>query len=135
MKNQPLLLCLFLLIIQFSALAQDDTIAPKPISSIPKDERTLSIVPDKAYFKSWLTDARDIVIFPARWNKYQWIAFSGVVVVTAVLFTQDANIQKIVQKNQNAVMNYTSKYGLERLGSGLYTIPALGILYGVGAII
>jgi len=135
MKNQPLFLCLFLLIIQFSALAQDDTIAPKPISSIPKDERTLSIVPDKAYLKSYLTDARDIVIFPARWNKYQWIAFSGVVVVTAVLFTQDANIQKIVQKNQNAVMNYTSKYGLERLGSGLYTIPALGILYGVGAII
>jgi membrane-associated phospholipid phosphatase len=32
-------------------------------------------------------------------------------------------------------MNEASKYGLERLGSGLYTIPALGILYGVGAII
>lgn len=135
MKNYSLFLIGLLLIIQFNAFAQDDTIAPKPLSSIPKDERTPSIVPDKGYFKSWLTDARDIVTFPVRWNKYQWIAFSGVVVVTGLLMTQDANIQRVVQKNQNPFMNEASKYGLERLGSGLYTIPALGILYGVGAII
>jgi len=135
MKNHSLFLIGLLLIIQFNAFAQDDTIAPKPLSSIPKDERTPSIVPDKGYFKSWLTDAKDIVTFPVRWNKYQWIAFSGVVVVTGLLMTQDANIQRVVQKNQNPFMNEASKYGLERLGSGLYTIPALGILYGVGAII
>jgi len=117
------------------AYAQDDTLAPKPLSSVPRDERTLSIVPDKAYFKSYLTDSRDIVFFPVRWNKYQWIAFSGVVVATGLLITQDAAIQSIVQKNQNAFMDYASKYGLERLGSGLYTLPALGILYGVGAIV
>ena len=124
-----------LLIVQSNAFAQDDTLAPKPLSSIPRDERTLSTVPDKAYFKSWLTDSKDIIFFPVRWNKYQWIAFSGIVAVTAVLLTQDANIQRIVQKNQNATMNYASKYGLERLGSGEYTLPALGLLYGVGAII
>jgi membrane-associated phospholipid phosphatase len=31
-------------------------------------------------------------------------------------------------------MGNVSKYGLERLGSGLYALPAMGILYGVGAI-
>ncbi len=134
-KSFAQFLCVLLLFVQFNASAQDDTLAPKPLSSIPRAERTLSVVPDKAYFKSYLTDSRDIVYFPVRWNKYQWIAFSSVVVVTGLLITQDAAIQRMVQKNQNAFMDYASKYGLERLGSGLYTLPALGILYGVGAII
>jgi len=135
MKNRVLFLIGLLLIIQFNVFAQDNTTPPKPLDSIPKDERTPGIIPDKGYFKSWLTDARDIVIFPVRWNKYQWIAFSGVVVVTGLLMTQDANIQRVVQANQNPFMNNVSKYGLERLGSGLYTLPALGLLYGIGAII
>jgi membrane-associated phospholipid phosphatase len=149
MKNKPLFLIWLLLIIQFNALAQvdtipakrlkalaqDDSIPAKPLSSIPKDERTLSTIPDKAYFKSWLTDSRDIAISPYRWNKYQWIAISGVTVLAAVFYTQDANIEKVVQKNQTPFMNNASKYGLERLGSGLYSLPALGLLYGVGAIV
>jgi membrane-associated phospholipid phosphatase len=134
MKNHPLFFCLLLLIIQFNAFAQDDTLAPKPLSSIPKDERTLSTVPDKAYFKSWLTDARDIVIFPVRWNKYQWIAFSSVIVGTALFYTQDAYIQKVVQKNQTFFLGNFSSYALAPWGNGLYSLPALGILYGMGAI-
>jgi membrane-associated phospholipid phosphatase len=120
---------------KLKAMAADDSIAAKPLSSIPKNERTPSIVPDIGYFKSILTDSRDILISPYRWNKYQWIAVSGIVVVAGVLYTQDANIQKVVQKNQTPFLNSASKYGLERLGSGLYSLPALGVLYGVGAII
>jgi membrane-associated phospholipid phosphatase len=148
-KNRTVYLVGLMLIVQTCALAQVDTIPPKrlqeiatddsipakPLSSIPKDERTPSIVPDKGYFKSYLTDTRDIVISPARWNKYQWIAVSGVIVLGVVFYTQDAAIQKVVQKNQAFYLNDISNYGLERLGSGLYTIPALGLLYGVGAII
>ncbi len=135
LKNIQFLLTGLLVLVQIDASGQDDTLAPKPLSSIPRDERTLSTIPDKAYFKSWLTDGRDIAISPYRWNKYQWIAFSGVTVATALLFTQDAYIQKVVQKNQNPFMDNAAKYGLERLGSGLYTLPALGLLYGVGAIL
>jgi membrane-associated phospholipid phosphatase len=156
MKVYPLLLIGVLLTLQFSlaaqkvdtvkkvdtipakrlkAIATDDSIPAKPLSTIPKDERTPSIVPDKGYFKSILTDSRDILISPARWNKYQWIAVSGVFALGAVFYTQDANIQKVVQKNQTVFSNDLSKYGLERLGSGVYTIPALGIMYGVGAIV
>ncbi len=96
--------------------------------------RTPSTVPDLVYFKSWLTDSRDIVIAPVRWNKYQWIAFSGVTVITAVLFTQDASIQKITQNNQTHYLDVAAKSGLERLGSGVYSLPAMALLYGVGAI-
>ena len=154
LKNRTLYLIWVLFIFQFNAPAQhvsrhdsissakklkriatDDSIPAKPLSSIPKDERTPSIVPDKGYFKSILTDARDIVISPYRWNKYQWIAASGVVVLAGVFYTQDANIQKVVQKNQSPFWDNASKYGLERLGSGLYSLPALGVMYGIGALV
>jgi len=163
MKKYPLFLLGLLLIIQFNGQAQVDTtsaakdkskpkvdttlvkavkavfeadsVPAKPLSAIPRDERTSSTVPDKAYFKSYLTDSRDILISPYRWNKYQWIAISGVIALGCVFYTQDAKIQKAVQKNQTGFLNFSSKYGLERLGSGIYTIPALGLLYGVGAIL
>jgi membrane-associated phospholipid phosphatase len=134
LKNRSLFLIGFLLIIQFNALAQDDSLTGKPTPFIPVNHRSPSTVPDKDYFKSWLTDARDIVIFPYRWNKYQWIAFSGVTVVGALIYTQDAGVQKIVEKNQNPFLNNASTYGFERLGSGVYTLPAMAILYGFGAI-
>ena len=135
MKDCKFFLFLALLISYFNIFAQDDTLPAKPLSSIPVGERTLSTIPDKAYCKSFLTDGRDILISPYRWNKYHWIAFSSVAVVTAFLFTQDASLQKIAQKNQNSFMTWASRAGMERLGSGIYTIPALGILYGVGAIV
>lgn len=112
-----------------------DSTPSKPLSAIPPDERTRSVVPDKAFFKSLLTDSRDIVISPYRWNKYQWIAISGVVVVGAFFYSQDRNIQKVLQKNEHPILGSASTYGLEPWGSGLYTLPALGLLYGIGAIV
>jgi membrane-associated phospholipid phosphatase len=149
MKIRPLYLIGILLISQFHGLAQvdtipakklkalaaDDSIAAKPLSSIPKDERTPSIVPDKGYFKSMLTDSRDIVISPYRWNKYQWIAISGGILLGGLLYTQDASIQKVVQKNQTVFLGNLAYYGFSPWGSGVYSLPAMGILYGVGAIV
>jgi membrane-associated phospholipid phosphatase len=135
LKNISLFFIGILLIVPAKLLAQEDTIPTVPLSAIPKDERTQSIIPDKAYFKSYLTDGRDIIIAPYHWNKFQWIAFSGVTIFTGILFTQDAKIQKAIQKGQNHFLNQASKYGFERMGSGVYTLPALGILYGVGALL
>ena len=124
----------FLLLIHFNTYAQNDTLPVNQPSSKPELHRTPSTVPDLVYFKSWLTDSRDIVIAPVRWNKYQWIAFSGVTVITAFLFTQDASIQRITQNNQTHFLDVAAKSGLERLGSGVYSLPAMALLYGVGAI-
>ena len=135
MKILPFFLAGSLFLHHIIVSAQTDTVASGAQKSIPKSEKTLCVVPDKAYFKSWLTDARDIVTAPVRWNPYQWLAFSGIAFGTVVLFTQDAVIQQTVQSNRNSWMNDVSTYALEPWGSGLYTLPALGIMYGVGAIV
>jgi membrane-associated phospholipid phosphatase len=131
----PLLLLIgFLIVININIYAQGDTLTNSKPSSKNEYHRTPSTIPDWVYFKSWLIDSRDIVIAPVRWNKYQWIAFSGVTVVTAFLMTQDASIQKITQNNQKHFLDVAARSGLQRLGSGTYSIPALALLYGVGAI-
>lgn len=89
---------------------------------------------DKRYFKSYLTDARDIVISPVRWNPYQWIGLTAVIGTTVLLFAQDAKIQKFAQKNRNPGSDNVSKYLFEPIGSGLYSLSAMGILYGCGLI-
>jgi membrane-associated phospholipid phosphatase len=53
----------------------------------------------------------------------------------ALFYTQDAAIQKVVQKNQTVFLGNVSYYALTPWGSGVYSLPALGILYGVGAIL
>ena len=129
-----MVISVLLVLLQLDASGQEDTLKANPHQSGLRSETGLCTVPDKDYFKSWINDGRDIIIAPSRWNKYQWIAFSGVVAGTAVLMTQDASIQSIVLNNQNKFMDWISANGLERFGSGIYSLPALGILYGVGAI-
>lgn len=124
----------FLLLVNFNTLAQNDTLTGTKPSSKNEVHRVPSTIPDLVYFKSWLTDSRDIVIAPVHWNKYQWIVFSGVTAVGVVLYTQDAKFQQITRHNQTNFWNGASKFGLERLGSGVYTLPALALIYGVGAI-
>ena len=89
---------------------------------------------DKQYAKSYLTDARDIVISPARWKTGQWIGVTAIVGATVVLFTQDGNIQKWAQNNRTPALDQISTYLFEPIGSGLYSLSALGILYGCGFI-
>jgi len=96
--------------------------------------RTPSTIPDREYFKSWFNDGKDLVISPFRWNQGQWMAFSGVVGGTVLLISLDAQIQLAVQKSRTNWMDQVATYGLEPWGSGVYTIPALVVMYGAGAI-
>lgn len=134
MKIHPVIFSWIFLLIYTPVNAQSDSTTIRPPPVIKVNYRTLSTVPDKAYFISYLTDSRDIVISPYRWNKYQWMAASGVVLTAGALFTVDGRIQKFVQRNQTPALSNISLYGFAPFGSGLYSLPALGILYGVGAI-
>lgn len=89
---------------------------------------------DKQYFKSYLTDARDLAISPIRWNTFQWIGATAAVGTTVVLFTQDARIQEWVQQNHNPALDNLSRYFFEPIGSGLLSLSAMGALYGCGLI-
>ncbi|MCX6282791.1 MAG: phosphatase PAP2 family protein [Bacteroidetes bacterium] len=86
---------------------------------------------DLRLVKSGLADARDIVIAPVRWNQAQWAIAFGVTGLTIGLVTQDLVIQQFAQRNRTAFLDAVSKYVLEPWGSGLYTIPAMGIMYGI----
>ena len=46
------------------------------------------------YFKSYLTDSRDIIVSPYYWNGNDWLTFGSITAVGAVLYWQDENIQK-----------------------------------------
>ncbi len=85
---------------------------------------------DLRLIKSGLIDAKDVVIAPVRWNQTQWALAMGITGLTLGLVTQDLAIQNFAQKNHTAFLDAVSKYGLEPWGSGLYTLPALGIMYG-----
>ncbi len=116
----------FLILFVFPLLVNGQT------DSVSK-QRQKSFI-DKSYIKSYLTDARDIAISPVRWNTGQWIGVTAVVSATVVLFTQDGNIRKWVQNNRTPSLDQVSKYLFEPIGSGLYSLPVLGVLYGCGFI-
>lgn len=110
--------------ISLPGFAQMDTVSPV--------RRQTSI--DGHYLKSYLTDSRDIVISPFRWNRYQWAVVTAVAGGTVFLFTQDEIIQRWIQDHRTFSMDRASRFFFEPFGSGLYTLPALGILYGCGLI-
>ena len=116
----------FLIFLVFPQLVQGQA------DSISK-QRQKSFI-DKHYVKSYLTDARDIAISPVRWKTGQWIGVTAIVGTTIVLFTQDGNIQKWIQNSRTPVLDQISEHLFEPIGSGLYSLSALGILYGCGFI-
>lgn len=84
---------------------------------------------DKPYLKSYWTDTKYTASEPFRWQKKDWLVFSGVAATTTVLFFLDDEIQSWSQENRNEQTEFVSTYLLEPWGSGLYTFGALGALY------
>lgn len=101
-----------------SGFSQTDTIFKQKINQI--------------YLKSYFIDAKDILISPLKWDTKESITAGIILGSTALLYTQDKNIQDIFQKNRTNTLDNISKYGLEPWGSGLYSIPTLGIFYTIG---
>jgi len=93
-------------------------------------QRNASLI-DIRLIKSGLADARDVAIAPVRWNQTQWAIAFGVTGLTLGLVTQDLVIQQFAQNHQTPFLDAVTKYALEPWGSGLYTLPALGIMYGM----
>ena len=87
----------------------------------------------KDYFKSYLTDSRDIIISPAVWNKKQWVIFGTVTGVTVGLFSLDKNINKWFQANRTDFSDKVSTNFIEPFGGGAlyknYTILTLASIY------
>jgi membrane-associated phospholipid phosphatase len=83
------------------------------------------------YLFSYLTDARDVAIAPLRWNKYQWIGFSGFLGGTALMYTQDEPITDFFQRQRTETKDKVTKYVFDPLGTW-YLIPIFGSVYIYG---
>jgi membrane-associated phospholipid phosphatase len=111
-------------LILVSAQGQTDTLRRRPSL----------YVPDSAFWKGCLGDAKNIVTFPARWSGAEWVAAIFTVGAGAVVLAIDGDIQKSMPDEPPGSVQAGFKYVIEPFGSGIYTIPALGVMYGIGAL-
>jgi membrane-associated phospholipid phosphatase len=127
-----------------SIAVRKDSIAQKKDSIIQKKDSTIAVKkdsvalipvkPNVSYIKSYWVDSKAIASAPFHWSKKEWIAASVVVGGGIILYAFDDDIQKLVLRNRGTNTNAYLRTIFDPLGSGLYSIPSLGILYGYGAI-
>jgi membrane-associated phospholipid phosphatase len=108
---------------------KDSTVAVKKDSVAQ-----LPVKPDVSYLKAYWVDGKAIATAPFHWSKKEWIGASAVVAGGLLLYVFDDDIQKLVIRNKGTSANVYLGYALDPLGSGVYSIPTLAILYGFGAI-
>ena len=89
---------------------------------------------DGKYFKSYLTDTKNIIISPTRWTGKKWITAGAVIGGTVLLYQYDKDIQEYFQARQTPLGKDISKHVFEPMGSGVYSLPAMALFYGQGLI-
>lgn len=104
-----------------------------PISAQNTDTIHSKVSFNKHYFKSYLTDTRDLLISPSKWDNKDLLIFSSTCVAFGGLFTQDAQIQKFSQTLRTPTLDSISKYGFEPWG-GYYSLSTLALFYVHGQI-
>ncbi len=84
----------------------------------------------KGYFKVYVTDFKNIVTAPARWDSSHWLTAGIVTGIAAGLYDNDAKIQKWVQDHKTTT---TENLGDNVTSLGLtYTPILLGGMYLYG---
>ncbi len=101
----------------FSTFAQSDS-----ISSLKK-----------GYFKSYLKDTRDLILFPREIKKQDWVFVSSAVVTTGLAFYFDEEIENSFRENKVRTENHRPiDYTLGAVGNGIYPLAAAATLYFIG---
>lgn len=122
-RRNPILLLLlnfFILIISPTLLSgQNDTISQ-------------DVKFNKKYFVSYWSDTKQIIASPFHWKGKQWLTFAGLAGVTTVVYIYDKDIYNFFKDNKTETAETISKYFIEPWGSGLYSIPLLGVIYLTG---
>ena len=119
-------------------LPQNDTVNKKPDTLIITKEPQ-NIAPTssfmKGYAKSYWTDTKSVFTNPFRWKTGQIIAAAAITAGTISLIAWgDKPIQQFFYRNQSTFISKSSYYFFSPLGSGMISIPALGIFYACGVI-
>jgi len=87
---------------------------------------------NKKYIVSYWHDTKTIVTEPARWKGKQWGTLAAIAGAWAITYVYDEEIYDFFQKNKTETKDNISKYLIEPWGSGLYSLPMLGIIYLTG---
>lgn len=88
---------------------------------------------NKDYLKGYISDTKSILASPFKWESSDWLKAGIFVGITAGLYTQDDNIRKWIQKNRSKTTDRISDFA-RPFGEGIYTVPAIGLLYIYGDI-
>ena len=137
-SRSVIIFLLFFVINRAQAQETTDTVVAKPDTLIITAEPQ-NIVPTssfmRAYASSYWTDTKSVFTNPFHWKKGQIIAASAITAGTIGLIAYgDKPIQKFFFRNQSTFISKSSYYFFSPLGSGLISIPALGIFFACGVI-
>jgi len=83
---------------------------------------------DGGYWRSYVTDTREMVTSPGRWSGREWMGAAAVLGVTAGLYAWDQDIQESAQAARDASTDRLAAFA-GHFGDGTYTLPMLGAFY------
>jgi membrane-associated phospholipid phosphatase len=86
------------------------------------------------YFKSYLTNTRDIVVEPFHWDVNDFANLTLAAGGTAFLMIYDEKINDFITENQNEDVLKICSNVIAPFGNGVYSIPLLGAVYLSGVI-
>jgi membrane-associated phospholipid phosphatase len=148
MVPRIIVLFLFLLCIDFQLTAQEkeepvpigqhDTVSKKPDTLIITSEPQ-NIAPESSFMRgyaaSYWTDSKSVFTNPFHWKPGQIIAAAAITTGTIALIAWgDKPIQQFFYRNQSAFISNSSYYFFSPLGSGVISIPAMGVFFACGVI-
>lgn len=86
------------------------------------------------YLKSYFTNTVDIVKEPFRWNKTDLANLTLSAGAAGFLMIYDEKIDDLMRRNQNSSLTKFSENVIAPFGSGLYSLPLLGVVYLGGVV-
>ncbi len=88
-------------------------------------------ITDKEYWKRYISDTKNIITSPLRWQGSHWLAVTMATGATFCFYIFDEDIRDFVQDNRNDTSDGMANI-MEVLGDGRYTLPPLGMFYVYG---
>jgi membrane-associated phospholipid phosphatase len=84
---------------------------------------------NKKYILSYFSDAKALIISPAKWKSREWIQAGAIAGAGILAYTQDEKIQKYFVGHQSETADNLSKYIFEPIGNGIGTSVIIGGFY------
>lgn len=131
-------LFLFCALIKLEAQEKTDTVIDPP-STLVVNKEPKNIVSEgsfmREYANSYLKDTKSVFTNPFHWKTGQIIAAAAITAGTIGLIAWgDKPIQNFFYRNQSVFISKSSAYFFSPLGSGLISVPTLGIFYICGVV-